>query len=171
VQGEAEVSDDWGTHSQVSERERRMRLGQSGAVVWVSAEDPSDATSLAYAIERRLFDVGRVAIVAAEGDGIGRSGPHSPEGSAEMGRRLADAGLIAVFALSAPTRADRARVADAQRSEHFFEVFAKRAASRGRGFEAPTEPSVVVDLDNAEVESAAGTVVEALGGFGLFDEG
>jgi adenylylsulfate kinase-like enzyme len=169
---EADVTEAWGTHSQVSERERESRLGQSGTVVWITAASPSDATTLAYAIERRLFDEGRVAAVAAESDGFGGSGAHAPERAAELARRLSNAGLIAVFALAAPTRADRDVIRSAQRSGELFEVYALRGSQGpSDGFEPPLDPAVTIDLDATEIEGAARLVVEALSKARRFDAG
>jgi sulfate adenylyltransferase large subunit len=49
--------------TQVSDAERRERLGQRGAVVRVTAPSETAARHLAFAIERELFDAGRVATV------------------------------------------------------------------------------------------------------------
>ena len=50
--------------TEVSARERRERMGQSGATVWLTGLPGSGRWSLAYALERRLFDLGRTAHVA-----------------------------------------------------------------------------------------------------------
>jgi bifunctional enzyme CysN/CysC len=78
-------------HSQVSSLERRERLGQSGATVWVKgeAEGGVAALEIAYALERRLFDLGRVAMVvdaAALPAAVG----------VEVAARAAAAGLVAI---------------------------------------------------------------------------
>jgi hypothetical protein len=90
-----------GPRSQVSAAERRERLGQAGAVVWVSGKG-GDSVELAYAIERRLFDLGRVALVLALGEaGSGEgavSGQLRAEPAVEIARRAAAAGLIVVVA-------------------------------------------------------------------------
>jgi bifunctional enzyme CysN/CysC len=49
--------------SQVSPRERRERFGQSGATLWLTGLPGSGRWSLAYALERKLFDLGRTAHV------------------------------------------------------------------------------------------------------------
>jgi len=48
---------------EVSEQERRQRLGQRGATVEIALPDKREATRLAYAVERALFDQGRIAAV------------------------------------------------------------------------------------------------------------
>lgn len=49
--------------SQVSALERRVRFGQSGAVVQIVASNLDRARDLAFDLERALFDEGRVALV------------------------------------------------------------------------------------------------------------
>jgi bifunctional enzyme CysN/CysC len=168
--GSADMGEAWGTHSQVSARERRARLGQSGAVVWLSAAKADDAAALAYAVERQLFDGGHVAVVASAGDSVERESA-TLAASTDLARRLADAGLVAIFARSAPTRADRATIASGQREGTYFEVSVHRSGAAAAGaFEAPTDPALTVDLDVMEVEVAAARVVDVLTRSGLFDE-
>ncbi|WP_394828688.1 sulfate adenylyltransferase subunit 1 [Pendulispora albinea] len=52
-----------GAHTQVSPDERRTRLGQTGAVIRITAPSDEEALGAAYALERELFDQGRVATV------------------------------------------------------------------------------------------------------------
>lgn len=81
-----------GGKTQVSPTERRERLGQAGGVVWIAGRDPAAATELAYAIERRLFDDGRVATVI---DVRTFDAEVPPQVVAE---RIAKAGVIAIVA-------------------------------------------------------------------------
>jgi sulfate adenylyltransferase large subunit len=99
------------THTQVSPRERRDRLGQTGLVVWV---DGAEGTlELAYALERRLYDLGHAAHVLAP----------SAEPAAAIAlacRTLAEAGLVTVC-VSHDTAA-RAAVREAVGVEAFLDV-------------------------------------------------
>ena len=79
-----------GERSQVSARERRERLGQVGAVVTLSASGEAEASSLAFTLERALFDAGRVAVVLHGASGAQR----------ESADACARGGLIAVLAVS-----------------------------------------------------------------------
>jgi bifunctional enzyme CysN/CysC/sulfate adenylyltransferase subunit 1 len=56
-----------GTRTQVGAAERRERLGQSGALVRVLAPSLELARDLSFALERELFDRGRVATVIDTG--------------------------------------------------------------------------------------------------------
>ena len=49
--------------SLVSPRERRERFGQQGALIWLTGLPGSGRWTLAYALERRLFDQGSTAHV------------------------------------------------------------------------------------------------------------
>ena len=63
---DAGAGDDSG--SQVSERERRARLGAAAGVVLLVGGDEAAARATAYAIERRLFDRGAVCLVMIGGE-------------------------------------------------------------------------------------------------------
>jgi sulfate adenylyltransferase large subunit len=81
-----------GSHTQVGTSERRERLGQSGAVVDVRAPSFEVARDLAFAIERELFDRGRIATVVEVG-----SAP------AEAAAACARGGLVALLPIAGPT--------------------------------------------------------------------
>ena len=114
-----------GPHSLVSRGERRERLEQTGAIVWLTGLPGAGKTELAYGIERRLFDLSRVAVVVDPDDGVttgsgprGGSPPHAPE----LASRFADAGLVAIFAFASPLASDRGAVKESVGAERFFEV-------------------------------------------------
>jgi bifunctional enzyme CysN/CysC len=75
----------------VTATERHARLGQRGAVVWAAGEA---AATAAYAIERTLFDRGRVAMVV-EADSLGG------EALREVVVRAVRTGLVVVVANAA----------------------------------------------------------------------
>lgn len=79
----------------VSDDERRERLGQRGVVVDVRAPSYERAVALARAIERRLFDRGRLtAVVEPPADASGGSDPSPARFAAEV---CARAGLVALL--------------------------------------------------------------------------
>ena len=69
--------------TQVSPRERVERLGQKGATVWLSGLPGSGRWSLAYALERKLFDLGQTATVL---DPTGEDYAHDDLGCASYNR-------------------------------------------------------------------------------------
>ena len=111
--------------SGVSQRERVARLHQQGAVVWFSGLPASGCSSLAYAVERLLFDRGYLAAVIDSKDApndASRQLVTDPELVADQARRFADTGLIALCAVDADRRDDRELARVAAGSERFFEV-------------------------------------------------
>src|SRR5688572_28837059 len=82
-------------HSQISADERSERLGQRGVAVWLTGLPCSGKTEIAYALERRLFDQQRFALVVDPDDGLSRnarSDGSSPEQMPEFAQRAAEAG-------------------------------------------------------------------------------
>jgi bifunctional enzyme CysN/CysC len=167
-------------HSQVSHDERAERLGQKGCTVWLTGLPASGKTAIAYALERRLFDSKRLAMVVDPDDGL--STGVQPDGSSpwqtpELARRATDAGLICVFAYASPLRADRDAIRDTVGNERFVEVHVdtklavrKQRAVRGDygpghaqpSEEAPSTPDIVVSLDDGDPELAAHAIVQVL---------
>jgi len=97
---------DLGAASQVSAAERAKRLGHRGAVVAVAGRAKAGASTLAFALERRLFDLGVLSTVvdshdARYGDAI------DANAGANAAKRLADAGVLTVCAVPAATEAQR----------------------------------------------------------------
>jgi bifunctional enzyme CysN/CysC len=159
--------------TQVSPRERRERLGQSGVTVWLSGLPGSGKVTLAYVLERKLFDLGHSAhVLAPEGD------PLSAIAVASKG--LTDAGLITICALPSKTRAERSAVRARVGSERFAEVFVntdpalcreRRPDADFSGFEAPDAPDLTVSLDQSRVERAVDKIIDLLAKRGQVDLG
>lgn len=135
---------DLGGRTQVSPTERRERLGQVGAVVWISGKDPATVAELAYTVERRLFDEGRVATVIDVGS-LGGSAP-----TQAIAERIAKAGLFVIVA------AGTAVPGTFGESLALVEVDASSGAVVGGGDGTPTEAS------GADAENAAARVLRAL---------
>jgi bifunctional enzyme CysN/CysC len=180
-----ELERDRRPHTQVSPIERRELLGQGGAAVWLTGLPGAGKSAIAYALERRLFDQRRVALVIDPDDGLShetRADGSSPIQTPEIARRCTDAGLITIFAYASPLSADRAAVRDQVSPERFVEVhvatsveLCKRRDQRGSydpkrplpGYEAPENPEVIVSLDELDPEDAANLIVRALEKRGL----
>lgn len=118
---------------QVTEAERAARFGHAGAVVWLTGLSAAGKSTLAMALERRLFDGGYAAYVL-DGDnvrrGLNANLGFSPEDRQENIRRVgeaaalfAEAGFICITAFISPYRDDRRRARAAARKGRFFEVF------------------------------------------------
>jgi bifunctional enzyme CysN/CysC len=141
--------------SQVSPTERRTRLGQSGAVVWLTGAPGSGKTEIAYELERQLFDRGRVALVVDPADGLAAD----DSAAVEVARRAAHAGLIAIFSYGSASGLDlgvlRAGLADG----HFVEV---HVAARDGVRVAPEPAAIAVSLPDAGAEGAALAIMSVL---------
>ena len=116
---------------------RARRNGHRGAVLWFTGLPAAGKSTIALAVEQRLFERGFQAY-ALDGDNV-RSGlcrdlGFSPSDRRENVRRVgevaalfADAGLIVLAAFISPSRADRAEARRAAGGA-FHEIYVKAAA-------------------------------------------
>jgi adenylylsulfate kinase len=116
----------------VGRGDRERLLGQRGCVVWFTGLSGSGKSTVARAVEERLFRAGRLVYVL-DGDNV-RHGLCSDLGFGDrdrtenirrighVGALLADTGAIVLTAFISPFRADRARARDAIGAD-FVEVF------------------------------------------------
>ena len=132
---EAEATSTSGTglaRSQVSSEERRARFGQQPATILLTGLTGSGKTTLAYAIERELFDSGRsVAVLDGEqmrrgiSNDLGYSAEDRSENlrrSAYLAKLLNDAGMICVAAFVAPNELVRQKVGHVIGTERFMVI-------------------------------------------------
>ena len=118
--------------SAVSPEERASRFGQQPATVLFTGLTGSGKTTIAQAVERRLFDEGRaVALIDGERvrQGLSLDLGYTAEDRSENLRRsghlahtLNEAGLICLASLVAPSEAVREKVARLIGPERFFVV-------------------------------------------------
>ena len=116
----------------ISAADRAARYGQKAATVWLTGLAGCGKTEVAYALERKLFDLGAATIVL-EGEnvrhGLSRELDFSAEGLTEHLRRVAetarmlnDAGLIVLCAFVSPTASVRAQAAAVVDKGRFLEI-------------------------------------------------
>jgi bifunctional enzyme CysN/CysC len=173
--------------TQVSPRERRERMGQSGVTVWLAGRPGSGRWSLAYALERRLFDLGRTATVVtpqatgeaalptAAGDAAAAvarpPGRETLHAMAAAARACTDAGLVTVCAFDSKHRTERQHVRQLVGPERFFVVHVNTSEALCRerrpdvdwsDFEPPQAADITVALDHVETEEAVEVIISAL---------
>jgi adenylyl-sulfate kinase len=118
--------------SQVSAEERRQLLDQKPVTLWLTGLSASGKSTLAFALERSLMDMGRLCFVL-DGDnvrhGLNNNIGFSPEDRAENIRRVAEvaklmnsAGMIVIAAFISPFNHDRQQAHEIIGAANFREV-------------------------------------------------
>jgi bifunctional enzyme CysN/CysC len=121
------------SHGQVTARQRELRNGHLGCVLWLTGLSGAGKSTIATELERELFNLGRHVYVL-DGDnirhGLGSDLGFSPKDRTENIRRVgevaklfADAGVICITAFISPYRADRDLVRKIIPGDRFIEVF------------------------------------------------
>lgn len=117
----------------VTQEEKENRLKQKGVTIWLTGLSASGKSTIARALERKLFDLGYVTFVM-DGDNI-RSGLNSdlsfsPEDRSENIRRIAElcrlfsmAGIINIAAFISPYHRERNLARNIALNGYFVEVY------------------------------------------------
>lgn len=124
---------------QVSKAERHQLLNQQPVTIWLTGLSAAGKSTLAFALERALIDLGHACYVL-DGDnlrhGLNRNLEFSHEDRTENIRRIAevarlmnDAGLIVITAFISPYRAERAVARAIIGSDCFREVYVSTSLS------------------------------------------
>ncbi len=119
----------------ITKQDREKLLKQKGVVIWFTGLPSSGKSTLANAVEKKLFEHGHLSLVL-DGDnirhGLNKNLGFSPEDREENIRRIgevaklfADAGLIAMTSFISPYRKDRDKARDLMKDGEFIEVFVK----------------------------------------------
>jgi bifunctional enzyme CysN/CysC/sulfate adenylyltransferase subunit 1 len=157
ARGEADLAQTTpeGARSQVSQSERRQRLGHGGLSIWISGESPL-GPELAYALERNLFDIGGVALISdLEAHG-------NLAGGISVARASLQAGLISVIVAPKLDDAEAKRLCDELGRDAVLVVRIGKSASAPAAFQLDLEPK------EGALEKEAAKVVQILESRGLF---
>lgn len=176
--------------SNVSVEERQARFGQQPVTILLTGLAGAGKTTLAYALERRLFDQGRATMVLDGQNlrlGISKDLGFSAEDrsenlrrGAEVARIVNDSGLICIAAFLAPSESVRQRAREVVGQARFLVVHldapldvCRQRDQAGRysladagqlvnfpGVSAPYEPPVQADLTLPTAEWSVATCVD-----------
>ena len=149
----------------ITARERALRTGHRGAVVWLTGLSGAGKSTIAQSLERDLFNHGMDTYVL-DGDNI-RHGLNSNLGFSpddrvenirrvsEVARLMADSGTVVITAFISPYRMDRRRAREIalEGNAEFFEVFV----------DAPLEVCEARDPKNLYKKARAGEIREFTG--------
>ena len=119
----------------VTKGDREELLGQKGVVLWFTGLSGSGKSTVAVAVEKKLYAGGHLAYVL-DGDnirfGLNKNLGFSPEDRTENIRRIgevaklfAEAGVLTLTAFISPYRADRDLVRSLLKEGEFIEIFIK----------------------------------------------
>jgi bifunctional enzyme CysN/CysC len=155
----------------VSPNERMERFGQRGATIWLTGLAGSGRWTLAYALERKLFDEGRTAtVVSPVGEDL--------RSMISAAKAVTDAGLINICAFPSPTRKDRDELTARIGEDRVIQVYVNtdEALCRERrpdvdtsNFEPPEDPDITVALDQMRIDKAVELIMQALRERGQFE--
>ena len=117
----------------IQTQDRSHLLGQRPTTIWLTGLSASGKSTLAFALERRLVDIGHACYVL-DGDnirhGLNKDLRFSHQDRTENIRRIAevaklmnDAGLIVITAFISPYRDDRRLAREIVGTERFVEVY------------------------------------------------
>ncbi|MFO1031421.1 MAG: sulfate adenylyltransferase subunit CysN [Planctomycetota bacterium] len=147
----------------VTPEQRRARLGQEPAVVWLTGLPRAGKSTTAFALEKALFDLGKhVQVVDGETLRLGlcQDLGFNTTDRAENVRRAAElaklglaTGLVTVVALVSPMRAERELARKIVGTAHFVEVFC----------DAPLATCEARDQDGLYALARAGEIANVTG--------
>jgi bifunctional enzyme CysN/CysC len=153
------------TEGKITARQRAMRSGHRGAVIWLTGLSGAGKSTIAQALERELFHRAMHTYVL-DGDnirhGLNSNLGFSPEDREENIRRvsevaklMADAGAVVITAFISPYRMDRRRAREIalEGNAEFIEVFV----------DAPLEVCETRDPKNLYKKARAGEIRDFTG--------
>lgn len=119
----------------INQEDRERLLNQKGVVLWFTGLSASGKSTIAHAVEEKLFERGHLSFVL-DGDnirhGLNKNLGFSPEDRQENIRRIGEvaklftqAGVITMTAFISPYKNDRQQVRSLLKEGRFIEIFVK----------------------------------------------
>lgn len=150
--------------TQVSPTERDERMGQTGKTVWLVGLPGSGRWPLAYALERKLFDLGRTAtVVDPTGEDL--------RSMVSAAKACTDADLVCICAFPSHSKADRAYLRERIGNDRVLLIYVntdealcreRRPDARFDGFEAPSHADLTIALDQVRMDDAVDMLLDLL---------
>ena len=120
-------------HQEITKEDREKLLNQKGVILWYTGLSASGKSTIAHAVEQKLYDMGHLSIVL-DGDnirhGLNKNLGFSPQDRHENIRRIGEvcklmalSGVITMAAFISPYRSDRKTVRELLAPGEFIEVF------------------------------------------------
>jgi bifunctional enzyme CysN/CysC len=178
--------------SPVTATQRALRLEQQPATVWLTGLTGSGKTTLAYALERRLFDEGKLThVIDGRNARLGlnvdldfsqHDRHENLRRAAEVAKLFNEAGLISICAFLSPLAADRDHARGIIGDDKFIEIHldapAETCADRANEstsakhhhpffdtqapYEAPAEPALTLDTAALDIDACVEQIVDLL---------
>ncbi|MEW5849271.1 MAG: sulfate adenylyltransferase subunit CysN [Myxococcota bacterium] len=159
--------------SRVGAEQRRERLGQQAVTLWLTGPTGAGKGTLAYALEEKLFALGKLGYVLHERQDV------DVGTAATLARQLNDAGLIAICAFSSPEREEREQARDVVGGDRFLEVMVgapeqvrrerlpaqpdgDEVARETAAYQAPRSPALALATDKLSVDEGVAQLVALL---------
>ena len=162
-----------GVQRRIDRLAREQHAHHRAALLWLTGPRGVGRSSLARALETRLFHRG-VGVVVLDDDAVRelcRNAADALEAMrrvAEMARILVDAGHLVVADLAAPTRVERELVRKTLGAHDFLEVELRAEGVVQDGYEPPVLPELSVAPLDADVAESVAKVLTWLTDHGMF---
>jgi len=160
--------------SAIAPEERAARLGQQPFVIWLTGLPRSGKSSVAFALEKGLFDRGHVVqVLDGENLRLGissdldfslRDRRENARRASHIARMAADTGVITIVAMVSPSAEDRAAARATIGEERFAEIYCDRGGVIGpeMPYEPPDRPDLVLETAGTKVEESVARILDLI---------